>query len=48
MILYVTYNDQPSGVYWSQVTDVVAYMNNCGGPRVRLLAFVSAGVVVRV
>ena len=42
MILYVTYNDQPSGVYWSQVTDVVAYMNNCGGPRVRLLAFVSA------
>ncbi|MEZ4791291.1 MAG: hypothetical protein R2811_14945 [Flavobacteriales bacterium] len=42
MILYVTYNDQPSGVYWSQVTDVVAYMNGCDGPRVRLVAFVSA------
>ena len=42
MILYVTYNDQPSGVYWSQVTDVVAYLNGCGGARVRLVAFVSA------
>lgn len=41
MILYLTYNDQPSGVYWSQVTDVVAHLNSLGGPRVRLLALVS-------
>ncbi len=41
MILYLTYNDQPSGVYWSQVTDVVAHLNTLGGPRVRLLALVS-------
>ena len=27
MILYLTYNDQPSGVYWSQVTDVVNHLN---------------------
>lgn len=42
MILYITYNDQPSGVYWSQVTDAVAHMNSLGGPEVRLVAFVSA------
>lgn len=41
MILYLTYNDQPSGVYWSQVTDVVHHLNGLGGPRVRLVAFVS-------
>ncbi len=27
MLLYLTYNDQPSGVYWSQVTDVVEHLN---------------------
>lgn len=42
MILFLTYNDQPTGVYWSQVTDVVAHLNTLGGPRVRLLALVSA------
>lgn len=42
MILFLTYNDQPSGVYWSQVTDVVAHLNTLGGPPVRLLALVSA------
>jgi hypothetical protein len=41
VILFLTYNDQPSGVYWSQVTDVVAHLNTLGGPRVRLLALVS-------
>lgn len=41
MIVYLTYNDQPSGVYWSQVTDVVAHLNGLGGPKVRLVAFVS-------
>ncbi|HEX2616936.1 MAG TPA: hypothetical protein VHL57_05290, partial [Flavobacteriales bacterium] len=42
MILYLTYNDQPSGVYWSQVTDVVAHLNTLGNERVRLVALVSA------
>jgi hypothetical protein len=42
LIFFLTYNDQPSGVYWSQVTDVVAHLNTLGGPRVRLLALVSA------
>lgn len=41
MILYLTYNDQPSGVYWSQVTDVVEHLNTLGGPKVRLIALVS-------
>ena len=41
VILYLTYNDQPSGVYWSQVTDVVEHMNSLGGPEVRLVALVS-------
>lgn len=41
MILYLTYNDQPSGVYWSQVTGVVAHLNTLGGPEVRLLALIS-------
>lgn len=41
MIIYLTYNDQPSGVYWSQVTDVVDYLNTLPGDRVRLVALVS-------
>jgi hypothetical protein len=48
MLLYLTYNDQPSGVYWSQVTDVVEHLNlpsgqvgSPGGPHVRLVALVS-------
>lgn len=41
MILYLTHNDQPSGVYWSQVTDAVAFLNTLDGPRVRLVALVS-------
>ena len=41
MILYITYNDQPSGVYWSQVTDVVDHLNSLGGDQVRLVALVS-------
>ncbi|MDQ3101431.1 MAG: glycosyltransferase, partial [Bacteroidota bacterium] len=41
MILYVTYNDQPSGVYWSQVTDVVEHLNSLGLEKVRLVAMVS-------
>lgn len=41
MIIFLTYNDQPTGVYWSQVTDVVAHLNGLGGPPVRLVALVS-------
>lgn len=42
MIIYLTYNDQPSGVYWSQVTDVVEHLNTLGVDRVKLVALVSA------
>ncbi|MBL7950707.1 MAG: glycosyltransferase [Flavobacteriales bacterium] len=41
MIFFVTYNDQPSGVYWSQVTDVVGHLNELGNERVRLVALIS-------
>ncbi len=41
MILYLTYNDQPSGVYWSQVTDVVEHLKTIGGDKVKLVALVS-------
>ncbi|MBK6476387.1 MAG: hypothetical protein IPF95_17025 [Flavobacteriales bacterium] len=41
MILYLTYNDRPSGVYWSQVTDVVTHLNTLGMEPVRLVALVS-------
>ncbi|MEO8066912.1 MAG: hypothetical protein ABI599_04385 [Flavobacteriales bacterium] len=41
MIIYLTYNDQPSGVYWSQVTDVVEHLNTLGHGTVRLVALVS-------
>ena len=41
LILYLTYNDRPSGVYWSQVTDVVTHLNTLGMEPVRLVALVS-------
>ena len=41
MILYLTYNDQPSGVYWSQVTDVVEHLNTLGAGKVKLVALAS-------
>ena len=47
MIIYLTYNDQPSGVYWSQVTDVVDHLNELGPDRVRLVALVSLRGYVR-
>jgi glycosyltransferase involved in cell wall biosynthesis len=47
VILYVTYNDQPSGVYWSQVTDAVDHLNDLPGQRVRLLALISLRSYVR-
>jgi hypothetical protein len=41
LILYLTHSDQPSGVYWSQVTDVVEHLNTLGDGPVRLVALVS-------
>lgn len=41
MIIYLTYNDRPSGVYWSQVTDVVTHLNMLEIESVRLVALVS-------
>ena len=41
MVLFLTHNEQPSGIYWSQVTDVVAHLDSLGDQRVRLLALVS-------
>jgi len=41
VIIYLTYNDPPSGVYWSQVTDVVDHLNTLGEGPVRLVALVS-------
>jgi hypothetical protein len=41
VIIYLTYNDPPTGVYWSQVTDVVAHLNTLDAGRVRLVALVS-------
>jgi hypothetical protein len=40
-IIYLTYADQPSGVYSSQVCDVVNFMNNRLNAGIRLVAFVS-------
>jgi len=41
MVVYLTYNDQPSGVYGSQVCDVVEYLSAHGSEKVQLVAFVS-------
>ncbi len=41
-MIYLTYNDHPSGIYSSQVTDVVRYMSSISGKKIRLLALVSA------
>lgn len=36
---YLTFNDQPSGIYQSQVIDVVNYLSNLSGNEVTLIAF---------
>jgi len=41
LIFFVTYNDHPSGVYWSQVTDVVDHLDGTEGEHVRLVSIVS-------
>jgi hypothetical protein len=40
-LAYLTYNDQPTGVYASQVNDVVNYLNKELSADIRLIAFVS-------
>jgi len=41
MLIYLTYNDSPSGIYTSQVIDVVNYLNTLGPQRVKLVALLS-------
>lgn len=41
MIFYLTYNDQPSGIYSSQVIDVVKFIRSESKVNIRLLAFIS-------
>ncbi len=40
-MIYLTYNDQPSGVYTSQVCDVCRFMNSELNAGLRLIAFIS-------
>lgn len=41
-MIYLTYNDLPSGIYYSQVTDVVNYLNTIQNKeKVRLVALIS-------
>lgn len=44
MIVFLTFGDSPSGVYWSQVTDVVAYLGTLTDQPIRLVSFVSGRV----
>ena len=39
-MIYLTYAEPASGVYSSQVIDVIKYLNQCGG-KIKLVAFVS-------
>jgi glycosyltransferase involved in cell wall biosynthesis len=41
VIFYVTFNDPPSGIYASQVIDVVRYIRTIRRERLRLIAFIS-------
>src|SRR6266436_1145139 len=41
-MIYLTYNDQPSGIYNSQVIDVVKYLNSIqNAEKVKLVALIS-------
>src|SRR4051812_19088452 len=40
-MIYLTYNDQPSGVYFSQVTDVCNFVNEKFNSKLRLVALIS-------
>lgn len=41
MIFYLTFNDAPSGIYSSQVIDVVKFLNKNLNTQIRLIAFIS-------
>ena len=41
MIFYITYNDAPSGIYSSQVIDVVKFFNDQLKTRAKLISFIS-------
>lgn len=41
VILYITYNDLPSGIFSSQVIDVVAFIRKDLGADIRLVSFIS-------
>lgn len=40
-MIYLTFNDAPSGIYTSQVIDTVKFLNNNFNIKVRLVAFIS-------
>jgi hypothetical protein len=40
-MIYLTYNDQPSGVFSSQVNDVCNYLNKTTDARIKLVAIIS-------
>lgn len=40
-MIYLTYADQPSGVYSSQVIDVCNYLNQKAGAKIKLVSFIS-------
>lgn len=40
-MIYLTYNDPPSGIYFSQVTDVCNFLNRELNASVRLISFIS-------
>lgn len=41
MVIYLTYAEPPSGVYSSQVADVISYVNKTLNGNIRLVAFIS-------
>ncbi|MBS1652561.1 MAG: hypothetical protein JSU07_11190 [Bacteroidetes bacterium] len=41
MIFYLTYNDAPSGIYSSQVIDVVKYLNSISEKKIKLVSLIS-------
>src|ERR1035437_5388412 len=40
-MIYLTYNDSPSGIYYSQVTDVCNYLNEKLNANIRLVSIIS-------
>jgi hypothetical protein len=39
-LIYLTYNDQASGIYKSQVIDVITYLSELGKKKVKLVSFI--------